>query len=96
MSDEFFLKTTETKLSVEQKIVLNRKGNELFNKGRIEMAAKIFATTGYSDGLNRVGDFFYKKNEKLVALKYYKLANNKHNVDIIIQDLTQVIRTMIE
>lgn len=96
MCDDVFFKTTGRNLSAEQKSVLNRKGNEFFNSGEIETAAKIFATTGYSDGLNRIGDFFYKKNQKLTALKYYKLGNNQNNVDIIVQDLAQLIRTMIE
>lgn len=95
MSDNFFLKTTKSpQLSAEQKSVLNRKGNEFFNSGNIAMAAKIFTATGYSDGLTRVGDFYYKKNDTLTALKYYKLAHNHHNVALIVQDIAHVIQVM--
>jgi hypothetical protein len=39
-----------------QKAQLNRRGNELFNQGDIETARRIYQTTGYSDGLIRVGE----------------------------------------
>ena len=75
-----FIKITDsplTSLSSEQKVILNRKGNELFNNGKIQEAARIFITTGYSDGLTRVGDLLSKKNQSLKALKFYILAKNK-------------------
>ena len=60
-----FIKVTDKPvqtLSSEQKALLNRKGNVLFNEGKIIEACRIFVTTGYSDGLTRVGDFYLKKN----------------------------------
>lgn len=96
MDSNFFLKTTVAELSSEQKSVLNRKGNEFFTAGKIEMAAKIFTTTGYSDGLTRVGDFFYQKNEKLTALRYYQLAHNRNNVDVIVKDIARLLQMMME
>ena len=66
-------------LSDQQKVVLNRKANELFNQGKIEMAERIFITTGYSDGLTRCGDVHLEKHEEMKALKLYLLA---HNLDV--------------
>ena len=74
-----FIKVTDTPvqdLNDQQKVALNRKANALFNEGRIDMAERIFITTGYSDGLTRVGDVYAKKNEWLKALRMYLLAHN--------------------
>jgi hypothetical protein len=72
--------TMDAKMRVE----LIRKGNELFNKGDIELAAKIFAQTGYRDGLTRVADhFFYDKRQPLFALKFYKMVNRQDKVQEI-------------
>lgn len=97
MEDNFFVKTSEVSpvLTTEQKSQLNRRGNEYFNAGNIDMAAKIFTTTGYSDGLSRIADYYYGENKKLEALKYYKLAHNNHNVDIIVHELVSLLRLMI-
>ncbi len=69
-TDYKFIKTSDkplTGLSDEQKVALNRKANALFNEGKIDMAERIFITTGYSDGLSRVGDKYAEKNEYLDA-----------------------------
>lgn len=77
MPREGFIKVTPTEkkpLSPEQKTALIRKGNELFNKGDIDTAKRIFITTGYSDGLERVGDYLQQKGEILEALRMYWIA----------------------
>ena len=52
-----FIKTTlKPGIDGTQKVILNRKGNVLFNSGDIEGARRIFMTTGYTDGLVRIGD----------------------------------------
>lgn len=53
-TSEGFIKTTDEpvkSLTSEQKVVLNRKGNVLFNQGDYLNAQRLFITTGYSDGL---------------------------------------------
>lgn len=82
-------------LKGEQKVALNRKGNEFFNQGEIEAAKRIFITTGYSDGLSRVGEYYEKKGLELEALKLYWLAHNKRKADPIIQKLALMIESMI-
>lgn len=79
---EGFIRTTDQSvktLDAGQKVILNRKGNELFNNGNTEGARRIFTTTGYSDGLTRVGKTYEKENKPLAALKQYVLAKNQKN-----------------
>ncbi len=82
-------------LSSEQKVLLNRKGNIFFNQGDIESAKRIFITTGYSDGLSRVGDFYADKGQELDALRLYWLAHNKRKANPIIQKLALLIESEI-
>lgn len=89
-----FIKVTDKPLrglSSEQKAVLNRKGNVLFNEGKYDAACRIFVTTGYSDGLARIGDLYYKQNRGLTALKYYLLANNKAKSEAVYEKIASII-----
>lgn len=89
-----FIKTTDLpldNLTDVQKVALNRKANAMFNEGKIEMAERIFVTTGYSDGLSRVGDHYFKKNEFIKALKLYLLAHNGRKSSVIMEKIAQVI-----
>lgn len=93
-----FIKSTNcpiSSLSDDQKVKLNRKGNMLFNSGKITEAQRIFQATGYSDGLTRVGDFFVSKNKELEALKLYLLAHNKRKSDPIIEKISGLISQLI-
>lgn len=77
----------------DKKAALNRKGNELFNAGDIESAKRIFVTTGYSDGLTRVGDVYAQKGKELEALKFYWLAKNRRKADPILEKLASLVKT---
>lgn len=93
-----FIKVTDNPvngLTSEQKVILNRKANIMFNNGNIEDAKRIYITTGYSDGLTRVGDFYMNKKQSLKALKLYFLAHNKRDVQPIYEDIAKVISTLI-
>ena len=97
--NKHFIKVTEnalTPLSSEQKVVLNRRGNQLFNEGFINEAQRIFITTGYSDGLTRVGDYYAEKNNTLEALRMYCLAKNKRKSEPIIDSLVRLIKLLID
>ena len=97
--NKHFIKVTEnalTPLSSEQKVVLNRRGNQLFNEGFINEAKRIFITTGYSDGLTRVGDYYAAKNNTLEALRMYCLAKNKRKSEPIIDSLVRLIKVLID
>ncbi len=93
-----FIKVTDMpvgNLSDQQKVALNRKANELLNLGKLDMAERIFITTGYSDGLTRCGDKHQEKNEFMEALKLYVLAHNKRKSEPLTEKLAQIISTLI-
>ncbi|ULQ60082.1 hypothetical protein K7I13_01770 [Brucepastera parasyntrophica] len=97
-TNEGLIKSTDSPLqglTSEQKALLNRKGNELFNQGEVESAKRIFITTGYSDGLTRVGDFYTEKDKPIDALKMYWLAHNKRKAEPIIEKLALMIESII-
>lgn len=96
---EGFIKVTDKPiqgLSSEQKAILNRKGNVLFNEGKYDAACRIFVTTGYSDGLVRIGDMYMKQNKTLSALKYYLLANNKNKTTAVYEKISNIISLVIK
>ena len=95
---EGFIKVTDepvTGLSSQQKVVLIRKANELFNKGEYDMAERIYITTGYSDGLTRCGDVYAEKKQYMQALKLYLLAHNKRKSDPLIEKLSAMVSVML-
>ncbi len=95
---EGFIKVTDNPvagLSSEQKVILNRKANAMFNNGNIEDARRIFITTGYSDGLTRVGNYYMEKNQSLKALKVYYLAHNNRGTEPIYENIAKVIENLI-
>jgi hypothetical protein len=94
-----FIKTSDAPLSQltsEQKAHLNRRGNVLFNAGHIEDARKIFVSTGYSDGLTRIGDRYFKENKELDALKFYLLAHNARKSEPLIKKAAELISMMLK
>lgn len=99
IQNEGFIKVTDSpvsSLTSEQKAILNRKGNVLFNQGDVESARRLFITTGYSDGLTRVGDYYAQNtNKELQALKLYWLAHNKRKSEPIIQKVATIIKTLL-
>ena len=91
-----FIKTTaKPSLDGAQKVLLNRKGNILYNSGDIEGARRIFITTGYSDGLVRVGDYYNSKGRPLDALRMYWAAPDRKKAEPIIVQLSAVIQNML-
>lgn len=79
-------------ISPSQKAALNRKGNQLFNAGQYEQAKKVFITTGYTDGLIRIGDYYFKHNEHLEALKMYWIAPAPDKKEMLMKKMTSVIQ----
>ena len=79
-------------VSQSQRVALNRKGNELFNAGHFEQAKRIFLTTGYTDGLIRVGDYYFKQNEPIEALRLYWIAPAPDKCEAIIAKMSAVIQ----
>ena len=95
--DNTFLKSTARgpALDSADKVVLNRKGNKLFNSGDIEGARRIYVTTGYSDGLIRVGDYYKSKGRIMDALRMYWTAPDKNKAEAIITQLSVIIQNLL-
>jgi hypothetical protein len=79
-----------------QKAALNRKGNILYNHGDIEGARRIFLTTGYSDGLSRVGDYYKSKGQILDALRMYRAAPDHTKSELIVEQLSALIKNILQ
>jgi len=91
-----FIKTTvKPTIDGPQKAALNRKGNILFNSGDFEGAKRIYLTTGYSDGIVRIGDHYKSKGRPLDALKMYWIAPDRNKAEPIIMQLSVVIQNML-
>ena len=96
---EGFIKVTDQPVQTitsQQKVILNRKGNVLFNEGNIEGARRIFITTGYSDGLTRVADKYSEKKQYLKALKLYILAHNDRKAEPIYDKIAKTLSVLIK
>lgn len=77
----------------KQRNALIREGNAAFNEGDIEMAARIFKTTVYKDGLIRVGDYYYfEKHQPLLAYGYYRKAGHQKMLDKIFDGFTFALK----
>jgi hypothetical protein len=94
-NENVFIKTTAEAVDRSQKAALNRKGNMLFNDGDIEGARKIFITTGYSDGLSRIGDYYKSQNRLLEALRMYWIAPDHTKAEPLIMQLAGTMQTLI-
>ena len=91
-----FIKVTKPTLTDgSQKAALNRKGNQFINEGKIEEARRIFMTTGYTDGLSRVGDYYKTNGRLLEALKMYWMAPNRKKAEPLIEILSGVLKDLI-
>ena len=91
----FIKVSAPTPVDGTQKAALNRKGNQFFNEGKIEEARRVFMTTGYSDGLTRVGDFYKSKGRLLEALKMYWIAPNKAKSQPLIELLAGSLQKLL-
>jgi hypothetical protein len=91
-----FVKTTASPpVDRSKKAALNRKGNELYNSGNIEGARRVFMTTGYSDGLSRVGDSYITQNKTLDALQYYWMAHDRTKAEPLLEQLAGIIKSFL-
>lgn len=79
-----------------QKAELNRKGNVLFNSGEIEKARRVFLTTGYSDGISRVGDYYMSKNMIMEAFQMYWTAPNRRKLEPLLEQLANILKGMVK
>lgn len=95
---EGFLKLTMERaaLASETRSALVRRGNELLNQGKHELAKRIFLTTGYADGLVRLGEVYEKQGKALEAFRMYWLAKNRKKTDPAVEQMAAVLRHWLE
>jgi len=88
-----FIKTSleHPRLTPQQRVSLNRKGNSLFNEGQYDKARRIFMTTGYGDGLIRIGDCLYEKGQFYEALSMYFMARDFGRIEPIAEKMAAII-----
>lgn len=94
-SSKGFLKVDrdrQPQVTREQKVALVRRGNELFNSGRLEEAKRIFLTVGYTDGIIRLGDHCLEHGDPLEAFRLYWLAPDRRKVDSLVEKMAAVVR----
>jgi hypothetical protein len=92
---EGFLKVSREpapELSDQERVALIRKGNEFFNQKKYELAKRIFLTVGYTDGLVRLGDYYYDQKMPLEAFRMYKVAPYKKRVEQMIEEMAGIIK----
>jgi hypothetical protein len=95
---EGFLKITARKpagaanLAESERVALIRKGNQLFNLKKYDLARKIFVTTGYADGLIRLGDLYLKHSQPLEAFRMFLLAPDARKVQAMVEKSAAVLR----
>ena len=95
--ENIFIKTTsKPAIGSGAKAALNRQGNIHFNAGNIENARRIFITTGYSDGLIRVGNHYSSKGRLLDALRMYWMAPDRNRAEPIIMRLSILIQSLLK
>ncbi|AAC65065.1 hypothetical protein [Treponema pallidum] len=82
-------------LSDRDRALLNRRGNAYLNEGKLQEAARVFITTGYHDGLTRIGDVYMRKADVLTALRFYYFARNEQKMRPIVSALSVLIRCLI-
>ena len=98
-SEDALLKQTDypnKEISPSDKAQLNRKGNILYNEGKIELARRIYQTTGYSDGLIRIGEYYLQHDQPIEALKMFKLAHDDTKTQALAKIAAEAIKTLLK
>ncbi|MDD5066850.1 MAG: hypothetical protein PHF84_07355 [bacterium] len=83
-------------LNESERAELIRKGNQLFNSGKIKEAARVFETVKYGDGLIRIANHYYKKKEMVQAILYYKKAGYTKPIEALAPEIIMVLKTWLD
>ena len=76
-----------------QRAAMIRKGNQAFNEGDMELAANLFKSTEYKDGLIRMGDYYYfNLRQPLMAYGYYRRANHTIMLDRLSENFINALK----
>jgi hypothetical protein len=98
LPSEGFLKVSRadrSKVDPSQRAALIRKGNELLNKGEFQTAKRIFLTTGYTAGIERIADQHYEDGDIYEALRLYWVAPAEHKKEQILERMAAALTHML-
>ena len=87
-----FLRVSRKELPGPERSSLIRKGNELFNQKRFDLAERIFVTTHYSDGLRRLGQLYEEQDRLMDALRMYYLAPDRPRIEQLTEQFAGILR----
>ncbi|MGL4524933.1 MAG: hypothetical protein ACRCVN_05380 [Spirochaetia bacterium] len=82
-------------ITSQERVILIRKANDLFNSGDIEAAGKIFVHIRYGDGIIRLGDHYHQQNRFVDAMQMYHLAADQGRVDELAERMAKALRKWI-
>ncbi|NIZ18756.1 hypothetical protein [Entomospira culicis] len=94
--DGFIRVGKPVEMASRDRVLLIRKANEMWQAGDITAAERIFVTVNYVDGLTRLGDYYYSKQDFIKALTYFKLAKDEQRVEAITLQMVQVIQQWLQ
>ncbi|MFO8065046.1 MAG: hypothetical protein ACQETQ_09905 [Spirochaetota bacterium] len=83
-------------LSAQQRAALIRKGNELYNQGKLGEAQRVFLTARYGDGLVRLGEHYQKQKKPLEAFRMFWQAGDTARSEAMIEKMAGVVRHWLE
>ena len=95
MPKEGFLKITAPKrpsVNSSQRAALIRKANALFNAGRIAPARKVFVALDCTDGIIRLGDYYYRNADFFEAYRMYSLAPSPAKLAYMVERMAAIVR----
>ena len=84
--------TENQTLTDKDRTLLIRTGNQQFNAGQYEAAGRIFKTTGYRDGLIRVGDHYRSQHAPIDAFRMYRAASSTEKTGELIAIFAHIIQ----
>lgn len=98
LPSEGFIKVSRSEkrnIDPGQRAALIRKGNELLNKGEFKTAKRIFLTTGYTSGIERIADQHYEDGDLYEALRLYWLAPAERKKEQIVERMAAALKYML-
>ncbi|MGL4676986.1 MAG: hypothetical protein ACRCWI_04900 [Brevinema sp.] len=84
-------------IDTSDKIILIRRGNELFTNRDYKNALKIFLAIDYKEGIAKIASVLeHEKKDLVAALKLYKKAGLYDSADKIAYSIAQTVRFLIQ
>jgi hypothetical protein len=79
----------------EERVLVVRRANELYNAGDIEGAKNLYLKVNYTAGIIRVADYYYEQRKPILAMLLYRRAGCSERVDELYKHAAGVIRQLL-